>query len=125
MGQYAARIGAGLAITLLLIAHAARLYPTTDGGIESVAAIDNLLYDSRLRMGMKRGLDERIVILDIDETSLGELTMLSVVVFPEPVPPEIRTLRRPRMASRASRRASRGARSCSATTSTAKRARYG
>ena len=73
MGQYVARIAAGLAITLLLIAHAARLYPTADGSIESVSEFDNLLYDSRLRMGMRRGVDERIVILDIDEKSLGEL----------------------------------------------------
>ena len=73
MGQYVARIIAGLAITILLIAHAARLYPTADGSIEAVSEFDNLIYDSRLRMGMKRGLDERIVILDIDEKSLGEL----------------------------------------------------
>jgi len=73
LGQYVARIAAGLAITLLLIAHAAHLYPTADGHIESVAEIDNLIYDSRLRMAMRRGMDERIVILDIDEKSLGEL----------------------------------------------------
>jgi adenylate cyclase len=73
LGQHVARIAAGLAITLLLIAHAARLYPTADGSIESVSEIDSLIYDSRVRMDMRRGVDERIVILDIDEKSLGEL----------------------------------------------------
>src|SRR5262245_22410996 len=32
-----------------------------------------MLYDSRVRMSMASGLDQRIVILDLDEKSLGEI----------------------------------------------------
>jgi len=35
--------------------------------------LDNLIYDARLRATMPRTLDERIVIVDIDEKSLGEI----------------------------------------------------
>ena len=35
--------------------------------------IDNLIYDARLRATMPRTLDERIVIVDIDEKSLAEV----------------------------------------------------
>ena len=73
MGRYVARIAAGLAITLFFIAHAAHWFPTADGSLESVSQLDNLIYDSRVRMTMRAGLDERIVILDIDEKSLGEI----------------------------------------------------
>jgi adenylate cyclase len=38
-----------------------------------VHQFENILYDARLRMTMPRGRDERIVILDIDERSLGEV----------------------------------------------------
>lgn len=73
MGQSVVRIAAGLAITAFFIGHAAHWYPTTDGGLPSVSQLDNLIYDSRVRMSMRRGLDERIVVLDIDEKSLAEL----------------------------------------------------
>ena len=33
--------------------------------------LDNIIYDTRLRVTMPRTLDERIVIVDIDEKSLG------------------------------------------------------
>ena len=38
-----------------------------------VTQLENLLYDTRVRMTMQRARDERIVILDIDERSLGEV----------------------------------------------------
>lgn len=73
MGQQVARIAAGLAITLFFIAHAAHWFPTADGSLEPVSQFDNLIYDSRVRMTMRPGRDERMVILDIDEKSLGEI----------------------------------------------------
>jgi adenylate cyclase len=73
LSQRVARIAFGLAITLLLIGHAARWYPTADGKLRFVSQVDNFIYDARLQMTMPRGVDERIVILDIDEKSLGEI----------------------------------------------------
>ena len=73
MGQNVARIAAGLAITLLFIGHAVGLYPGADGKLRLVSQLDNIIYDARLRMTMARAPDPRIVILDIDEKSLGEL----------------------------------------------------
>ena len=67
------RIALGLAITLLLVGHALQWYPTADGRIRFVTQLENILYDTRVRMSMPRGRDERIVILDIDEKSLGEV----------------------------------------------------
>jgi adenylate cyclase len=71
--QHIVRITIGLAITLLFIGHAAEFYPTSDGKLRLVTQLDNIVYDTRLRMTMARGVDERIVILDIDERSLGEI----------------------------------------------------
>jgi adenylate cyclase len=71
--QHIVRITIGLAITLLFIGHAAEFYPTSDGKLRLVTQLDNIVYDTRLRMTMPRGVDERIVILDIDERSLGEI----------------------------------------------------
>ena len=73
MKQHIVRITIGLAITLLFIGHAAEFYPTSDGKLRLVTQLDNIVYDTRLRMTMPRGIDERIVILDIDERSLGEI----------------------------------------------------
>jgi adenylate cyclase len=73
LSQRVVRILVGLAITLLLVGHAARWYPTADGKLRFVSQIDNFIYDARLQMTMPRGVDERIVILDIDEKSLGEI----------------------------------------------------
>ena len=38
-----------------------------------ITQLDNIIYDTRLRVTMPRGVDPRIVILDIDEKSLGEI----------------------------------------------------
>jgi adenylate cyclase len=67
------RVALGLAITLFFVAHAAEWFPTADGKLRLVSQLDNIIYDTRLRMTMPPGVDERLVILDIDEKSLGEL----------------------------------------------------
>jgi adenylate cyclase len=66
--QHIVRIALGLAITLFFIGHVARYYHV--GFIEQ---LDNIIYDARLNLTMPRGVDKRIVILDIDERSLGEI----------------------------------------------------
>ena len=38
-----------------------------------IQRLDDIIYDARLRATMPRTLDERIVIVDIDEKSLGEI----------------------------------------------------
>jgi len=48
--------------------HAARSYQ-----IGFIDQLDSIIYDARLRLTMPRGVDRRIVILDIDEKSLGEI----------------------------------------------------
>ena len=41
--------------------------------LDVLQRLDNILYDARLRATMPRALDERIVIVDIDEKSLAEV----------------------------------------------------
>jgi len=66
--QHIARIALGLLITLFFIAHAARYFE-----VPFITQLDNIMYDTRLQLTMPRGVDERIVILDIDEKSLQEV----------------------------------------------------
>ena len=68
MKQHIVRILIGLAITFFFIGHAARFYQ-----IGFINQLDNIIYDTRLRLTMPRKGDERVVILDIDEKSLGEI----------------------------------------------------
>ena len=68
MRQHIVRIAIGLAITLFFIGHAARFYQ-----VGFITQLDNIIYDARLVLTMPRGVDDRIVILDIDEKSLQEL----------------------------------------------------
>ena len=68
MKQHIVRIALGIAITLFFIGHAARFYQ-----VGFITQLDNIIYDARLRLTMPRGVDPRIVILDIDEKSLGEI----------------------------------------------------
>ena len=63
-----ARVLLGLAITLFFSGYAARFYPV---GI--IDRLDSIVYDSRLKLTMPGRGDARIVILDIDEKSLGEV----------------------------------------------------
>jgi adenylate cyclase len=85
--QHIIRIAAGLAITLFFVVHAAELYPGwegklpfVNGKVPFIAQLDNIFYDARLKLTMPSGpfgkgpaVDGRIVILDIDERSLGEV----------------------------------------------------
>ena len=68
MKQNIVRIVLGLVITLFFIGHAARYYE-----VPIITQLDNIVYDARLQLTMPRGVDERIVILDIDENSLQEV----------------------------------------------------
>lgn len=56
------------ALLLLLLLHAAGTLR-----LEFVERLDHFVYDHRLRLAMPRTLDERIVIVDIDEKSLAEI----------------------------------------------------
>ena len=53
---------------LFFVGHAARFY---QAGF--ITQLDNIAYDTRLRVTMPRGVDPRIGILDSDEKSLGEI----------------------------------------------------
>src|SRR4051812_27483633 len=73
MKQHIVRIGIGLAITLFFVLHAAEMYPISGGKLPFLTQFDNFIYDARLKLTMPGGVDPRIVILDIDEKSLGEI----------------------------------------------------
>lgn len=67
MKKNAILIGLGLLIVLLFVGNAAQVWQL--GFVDRVSAI---FYDYRLRLTMPNTVDERIVILDIDEKSLKE-----------------------------------------------------
>ena len=67
MKKNAILIGLGLLIVLLFIGNAARFYH-----LNFVDQLSAILYDYRLQLTMPRTVDDRIVILDIDEKSLKE-----------------------------------------------------
>ncbi|MBI2308645.1 MAG: adenylate/guanylate cyclase domain-containing protein [Rhodocyclales bacterium] len=67
MKKHLIQILLGLAIMLAFLGHAGRFYP-----IPLVSVIDAFIYDARLRLTMPGGVDDRVVILDIDEKSLAE-----------------------------------------------------
>ncbi len=58
----------GLMLGLVFLGHSARVYQ-----IPLLNTLDAFVYDARLRLTTKNGIDERIVILDIDEKSLAEV----------------------------------------------------
>jgi len=66
--QHIVRIALGLVIMLVFIGHAARFYQ-----IGFITQVENIIYDTRLRLTMPGGVDDRVVILDIDEKSLQEV----------------------------------------------------
>ena len=68
MRQHLVRILIGLAITFYFIGHAAQVYQ-----VGFINQLDSIAYDARLRLTMPGRGDPRIVILDIDEKSLGEI----------------------------------------------------
>ncbi|HSD61668.1 MAG TPA: adenylate/guanylate cyclase domain-containing protein [Burkholderiales bacterium] len=63
--KQAVRIGLGLLLLLALFGHTARIYQ-----VPFVNQLDAIIYDYRMRLTMPQTVDERIVILDIDERSL-------------------------------------------------------
>jgi adenylate cyclase len=65
--RHLARRVLGLALLLVLLGHAAQIYR-----IGLIDRLDAIFYDARLRLTMPRGIDDRIVIVDIDEKSLAE-----------------------------------------------------
>lgn len=67
MKKRAILIGLGLLIVLIFAGNAAHFYR-----LGFIDQLSSLVYDYRLRMTMPRTLDNRIVILDIDEKSLRE-----------------------------------------------------
>ena len=68
MKRHLARILIGLAITLFFVWHAAQREK-----IDLIDRLDSIVYDARLRLTMPGKGDAGIVILDIDEKSLGEI----------------------------------------------------
>ena len=67
MKQYLPRYVLGLVILLVLLGHSARFYQ-----IPFINHLDALIYDAKVRLTMPQSMDERVVILDIDEKSLAE-----------------------------------------------------
>ncbi len=68
MKKHLVRFLLGASCVLLLLGHAGRLWQ-----IPFVTALDAYLYDVRLRLTMPDTVDERVVIVDIDERSLAEI----------------------------------------------------
>ncbi len=66
MKQHLVRVVLGLVILAVFLGHAASPYH-----IDLVTRLDHIIYDLRLRRTMPGGVDEQIVILDIDEKSLA------------------------------------------------------
>jgi len=66
--QHIVRHALGLLIVLVLLGHAARLYH-----FEFIGRLDAIIYDNKIRLTMPKSVDDRVVILDIDEKSLGEI----------------------------------------------------
>jgi len=66
--QQFARYALGLIALAVLLGHAANFYQ-----IDLITRLDAIVYDTKLRFTMPRGIDERVVILNIDEKSLTEI----------------------------------------------------
>lgn len=68
MKQYIVRYALGFVVLLVLLGHAARFYE-----FGFINRLDAIIYDTKVRLTMPKGEDDRVVILDIDEKSLGEI----------------------------------------------------
>jgi adenylate cyclase len=66
--QYIVRYALGFVVLLVLLGHAARFYE-----FGFINRLDAIIYDTKVRLTMPKGEDDRVVILDIDEKSLGEI----------------------------------------------------
>ncbi len=67
MKKHLVRIALGVVVVVVFIGHAADQYR-----IPLVRNLEAIIYDARVRLTMPRGVDTRIVIVDIDEKSLAE-----------------------------------------------------
>ena len=68
MKKHFIRYVLGFLILLVLLGHSANLYQ-----IDFINHLDAMAYDVKMRLTMSHQKDDRVVILDIDEKSLGEL----------------------------------------------------
>lgn len=68
MKQHIVRYALGFVVLLALLGHAARFYQ-----LGFINRLDAIIYDTKVRLTMPQSVDERVVILDIDEKSLGEI----------------------------------------------------
>lgn len=68
MRQYIVRYALGFVVLLALLGHAARFYE-----LGFINRLDAIIYDAKVRLTMPQAMDDRVVILDIDEKSLGEI----------------------------------------------------
>ena len=68
MKQHLARYLLGFALLLLLLGHSARFYQ-----IPLITRADAIIYDAKVVLSMPQKMDDRVVILDIDEKSLAEI----------------------------------------------------
>lgn len=68
MKRYLIRFVLGGVILLALLGHAARIYQ-----IPLISHLDAIFYDAKIRFTMPNSVDDRVVILDIDEQSLAEV----------------------------------------------------
>ena len=66
MRKHLNRILIGLALTLFFATQVTGLFH-----VKFIGQLDNLIYDARLKLSMPGGIDNRIVILDVDEKSLA------------------------------------------------------
>jgi len=66
--QHLPRFLLGIVILAVVLGHAAKIYP-----VGFISRLDSIIYDTKVRLTMPRGVDDRIVILDIDEKSLAEV----------------------------------------------------
>ncbi len=66
--RHGLRVAFGLLPMLLALLHASGVAPS-----RGLQRLDDFLYDARLRLSMPQTLDERVVIIDIDERSLAEV----------------------------------------------------
>jgi len=64
--RYLVRAGLGLVTTLGVLGHVAGYYK-----VPYINEVENLLYDTRVRLSAEGGIDDRIVIVAIDEASLN------------------------------------------------------
>lgn len=67
MKQHLPRYALGFLLLLGLLGHSAGVYQ-----IPIVNRLDSIIYDAKVRLTMPRTMDQRVVILDIDEKSLAE-----------------------------------------------------